>query len=433
MTATTLHTHWRHVPVRLDAGRWATRQVRRKLLVVVHTVTAGQRLLDAVRLLEGDPRIQTVFTAAPDVFSNGVGDFLSRLKALVLPWEQAVETEFDLALAAAHGGLHEVHAPVLVLPHGAGHNKTVRHPSATVPPRASGPASRAPSGTPPAGERNVYGLGRQWLVRDGAVVPEAVLLAHHDELARLGRECPEALHVAQVVGDPCYDRIAASLPSRALYRQALGAGHGQKVVLACSTWGPQSLLGREWPLLERLVTELPPGEYRTAALLHPNVWNAHGEWQIGSWLAGLGRRGLSVVSQHSDWCGALAAADVVVGDHGSLSLYGTMTGAPVLLTDVPDTGLDPASPLAELSSFAPRLRADKPLCRQLARAMATYRKAGYERVAQRISSEPGRFAVKMRSLLYRKLRLRATAARLAPRPARLPVTLRFDEPGQVTP
>ena len=431
MSVTSLDAHWRHVPVRLDAGRWATRQARRSVLVAVHTVTAGQRLLDAVRLLEGDPRVQLVWTAAPDVFTHGVASFLDGLGVLAMPWEQAVQTEFHLALAAAHEGLHELHAPVLVLPHGAGHNKTV---------------SRADGGA--ASLRNVYGLSRQWLVRDGAVVPDTIVLAHHDDLERLGRECPEAVPRAEVIGDPCYDRIAASLGSRALYREALGARHGQRVVLVSSTWGPHSLFGAEWDLLNRLVTELPQDTYRVAALLHPNVWNAHGEWQIRSWLSGLGRAGLALVSQYADWCGAMAAADHLVGDHGSLSLYGAMTGAPVLLTGHtrpgarPGTGagaapapvLDPASPLAELSSFAPRLRADRPLQRQLSRSRTTYRADDHARVAARITSEPGRFAARMRALIYRKLRMRPPAAvRLTTEPARLPVTVRFDEPGSVTP
>lgn len=426
MSVTAMDTHWRHVPVRLDAGRWATRQVRKRMLVVVHTVTAGQRLLDAVRLLEGDPRVQMIFAAAPDVFSNGVGAFLADLKVLVLPWEQAVQTPFDLALAAAHGGLHELHAPVIVLPHGAGHNKTVSRAGA-------GAVAGVEAGAGAGGDLNVYGFGRQWLVRDGAVVPAAIVLPHHDDLARLARECPEALPVAEVVGDPCYDRVAASLPSRALYRQALHATHRQRLVLVCSTWGPQSLLGREWSLLERLVDELPADEFRIATLLHPNVWNAHGEWQIRCWLAALGRAGLSVVTQHSDWCGAVAAADFFVGDHGSLSLYGAMTGSPVLMTGAPAAGLDPASPMAELGSFAPRLRADRPLRKQLLRSAATYQPARHRHIAERITSEPGRFARRMRALLYRKLRLRAPAARLAVEPARLPVTLWPDDPGRVTP
>ncbi|MGP3953587.1 hypothetical protein [Streptomyces sp. 7N604] len=415
MSVAMLEAHWRHVPVRLDVERWATRQIRRKVLVVVHTVTAGQRLLDTVRLLEGDPRVQVFFTAAPDVFSNGVAAFLEELKGLVLPWSDAVQTAFDLALAAGHGGLHELHAPVIVLPHGAGHNKFV----------PGGRRGRV------VAEREVYGLSRQWLIRDGRVVPEVIVLAHHEELTRLGRECPEALPAAEVVGDPCFDRITASLPSRALYREALHIKAKQQLVAVCSTWGPNSLFGKAWELLERLVTDLPRNEYGTVLLLHPNAWNTHSEWQIHSWLARLGRAGLNVVSQYADWVGALVAADYIVGDHGSVALYGAMIGVPVLMAGLPDADVDPGAPMAELSSLAPRLHADRPLRQQLNRSLKTYRSHRYERIAARITSEPGQFARKMRALLYRKLRLRAPAGCPTTEPARRPLTVRYDEPGSV--
>lgn len=413
MTLTMSDAHRPLVPVRLDVERWATRRTRRKVLAVVHTVTAGQRLLEAVRLLEGDARLQVFFTQAPDVFSHGVDHFLEQLGGLVLPWHQVVQMPFDLALAAAHGGLGELHAPVIVLPHGAGHNKLI----------PAGQRGRRVAG------RGIYGLNRQWLIQDGRLVPESIVLAHHEDMARLGRECPEALPAAEVVGDPCFDRITVSLPQRALYRDSLGVGTRQQLVLACSTWGPGSLLGQQWELLERLVEELPRERFRVALLLHPHVWNAHGAWQIRSWLAGLGRSGLLVISQYADWVGALVAADHIVGDHGSVTLYGAMTGVPVLMGSVPEGDLDPASPAAELASFAPRLHVGRPLDRQLIRAASTHRAERYEQVAARITSEPGRFAVRMRALIYRKLRLRAPAVRPRTDHAPLPVTVRHDARG----
>lgn len=380
---------------------------------MLHTVVSGQRLLDAVRLLECDVRVQVFFTSAPDVFSHGVATFMAQLNGLVLPWNQAVQTEFDLTLAASHGSLHELHAPVVVLPHGAGHNKLT----------SAGRRGLL------AGPRGAYGLTRQRLVRDGVVIPDAIVLAHQEELTRLGQECPEALPVAEVVGDPCYDRLAVSLPSRTLYRKALGVKPRHRLVLACSTWGADSLLGRGWELLERLVTELPRDEYRVAVLLHPHVWNAHGDWQVRSWLAGLMRSGLVLLSQYGDWVGALAAADYVVGDHGSVSLYAATTGVPVLMAGLPEPQVDPGSPLAELLSFAPRLRADRPLAAQFKRSSARYSSDRHERIAARITSEPGQYARKMRALLYRKLRLRVPVGRLETEPAPLPLTVR--EPGSM--
>lgn len=397
-----------HVPLRLDVERWATRNACKRVLAVVHTVTAGQRLMEAARLLEGDPRVQVFFTAGPDVFSNGVQEFLAGADGLVLPWSHAVRTEFDLALAAAHGGLHELHAPVIVIPHGAGHNKL---------------QSRR-EGTIALAKRNVSGLSRQWLVQDGIVVPRAIALGHEDERDRLGRECPEALPAVEVVGDPCFDRITASFSSRALYRQALGVSPEQSLVLACATWGRGSLIQRDWGLLERLVTELPRERYRTALLLHPHVWNTHSPWMVRSWFAALSRRGLVLLSHRADWCGAMVSGDFIVGDHGSVSLYGAMTGVPVLAageTGLGGTELAPDSPLAELRSFVPRLHPDRPLEGQLARSSATYRHDLHERVASRITSKPGRYVHRMRALLYRTLRLRPPAVRPVTRPAALPV------------
>lgn len=403
-----------HVPLRPDGERWTTRRATRRVLAVVHTVTAGQRLLEAVRLLEGDPRMQVYFTTGPDVFTYGVHEFLTEIGASALPWSEAVRTRFDLALAAAHGGLHELHSPVLVLPHGAGHSKhqSVRGRGRALP------------------QRGVSGLGRQWLVQDGEVVPSVIVLGHEDERERLGRECPEALPAAEVVGDPCYDRIAVSFPSRAGYRTALGVAPGQRLVLVSSTWGKYALVNRDWRLLERLVAELPREGYRVALMLHPHVWSTHGAWTVRSWFAALRRAGLVLLDHRADWCGAMAAADFVVGDHGSGTLYGTMTGVPVLISATQKGELVvPGSPVDELHSFAPRLRSDRALERQLLRSAVAYDRARHEQVAERITSEPGRYVHRMRSVLYRQLRLRAPDVPLTTGPAPLPVLVGGDGAG----
>src|SRR5262245_25312350 len=116
---------WRSVPVGPDSARWVTLQSQRIILIIIHTVTSGQRLLDVVQLLTADLRVQVVFTIAPDVFGNGVPELLRHIGGVVLPWQQAVHEHFDLAIAAAYGGIEDVHAPLIVIPHGAGFNKRV--------------------------------------------------------------------------------------------------------------------------------------------------------------------------------------------------------------------------------------------------------------------------------------------------------------------
>jgi hypothetical protein len=377
------------------------------VLAIVHTVTAGQRLLDVVRLVESDLRIQVVFTMAPDVFSNGVEEFLRGIGGVTVPWQQATQLRFALALAAGSEAIHEIHAPLIVMPHGASYNKLAV--------RRSGGGVIATRGT--------HGLDRETLVHGGAVVPAAVALPHQEELARLAHACPEALPTAVVVGDPCYDRLAVSLPMREFYRRALGVGPGQKLVVVSSTWGPRSLFGRRDDVLPRLLAELPSSEYRVMALMHPNVWFGHGSWQLRTWLADCLRRGLSLLPPEADWRSPLVAADWVVGDHGSATLYSAVAGVPVLLASFADEDVDPSSAMAELAAVAARLSSKRPLLPQLQNATVDYRPDLYQPVISRISSEPGAFNRNMRRLMYQVLGLRQPATIPTTDPVSPPVRL----------
>jgi hypothetical protein len=399
---------WRQVPVGLDAQRWITRGGCKTVLVVVHTVTTGQRLADIVRLVESDLRIQVIFTAAPDVFSNGVSDLLRDLGGLVISWEQATRITFDLALAAAYGSVHELHAPLIVLPHGASYNKLAVRRT----------ASGAVAG------RGVFGLDPQSLVQGGSVVPTAIILPHTADLAVLGRQCPEALPAAVVAGDPCYDRILASQFLRPQYRRALGVRETRKLVVTTSTWGSRSLFGQATDFLERMLDELPPEQYRVVTLIHPNVWFGHGPRQVRAWLADAVGRGLALVPPTSDWMSTLVAADLVVCDQGSVGVYAAAASVPVILAQFPDDDIAPGSASAVLAASVPRLRADRPLTEQLADAEAGHRLRVSEKVAGRITSEPGRFHRNMRRLMYRVLGLAQPATVPAAAPAGIPVLVR---------
>ncbi|GAA4238413.1 hypothetical protein GCM10022254_54250 [Actinomadura meridiana] len=392
-------SQWRPVPIGLGAERWTTRRECKAVLVIVHTVTSGQRVLEAAALLENDLRVQVVFTRAPDVFGAGVGDLLSSIGAAQIPWEQATRTRFDLAMAASLRGLHEIHAPLIVMPHGAGHNKLVVR-------RRGGRA---------VGARAAYDLDSQRLVHDGELVPNAIVLAHTEDLGHLGRSCPEAVPAAVVCGDPCYDRLVASLECRPSYQVALGAGDGRKLVVVTSTWGPTSLLGRNGELWPRLLTELPEDEFHVVTLLHPNVWHGHGSWQVRAWLADCLRRGLSLVPPEADWRAVLAAADWVIGDHGSVTAYSAVAGVPVLMGSFAARDCQPGSAQSLLGAVAPRVSKRGSLHRQLLQAAAEFDRDAHRAVIDRLSSQPGRFNHNMRRLIYRQLRLRV--------PPTVPVTL----------
>ncbi|MFC3453821.1 glycosyltransferase family 4 protein [Amycolatopsis speibonae] len=112
------------VPISLQAQHWNTVRCERVVLVVAHHVTSLLRLLDVLPVFDSDSRVQVVFSwNGSDPFRHGTDRFLQHLGVVVIPWQQAIDTEFDLILAANHGGLTELTGPVVVMPHGAGYNK----------------------------------------------------------------------------------------------------------------------------------------------------------------------------------------------------------------------------------------------------------------------------------------------------------------------
>jgi hypothetical protein len=393
-------------PMQLEREQWLTVRGCKKVLVIAHTLTYGQRLLDVFSLLESDMRIQVVFTVAPHAFSEGVIRFLHRLGSPVLPWEEAIRSDFDLALAAGWEDIDRIRAPLVLLSHGAGQIKL----------------QRVWKG-PPTAERPPGMLSRDNLTRDGHVLPAAVGLAHRDDLTTLRRSCPEAVPVATVLGDPAYDRLTASLPHRQEYRAALGLAGEQKLVVVSSTWGPWASFAALDALLPRLLSELPPRTYRVAVLTHPNIWAWHGWWQVHAWLSAYRRRGIAVVPPEADWRAVLASADWILGDHGSLTSYATLTSAPILLARYPHDQVHHASPAAGLARIAPALSPGHPLEEQLHYAAAEYRHEDHAAIAARISSEPGRFNQHARTLIYRLLGIGRPAYRPPAEPVPAPAPL----------
>ncbi|MEV4557499.1 hypothetical protein AB0K51_10945 [Kitasatospora sp. NPDC049285] len=401
---------------------WATLPDCKRVLVVVHTVVYGNRLREIYELLGSDLRVQVVFTVAPHAFNGGVAALLLAVGGTVVPWEEAVRTEFDLVLAAGSQGVEQLRGPLVRLPHGAGHLKLARRhtPVASVSGAPDELGSRAAG---PDGQRPVSGLGRDYLLWQGRPNAAAYAFAHRDDLAELARACPEALPLAEVVGDGDHDRITAELPRRAEFRAAFGLGPEERLVLISSTWGPLSVFGRLDALLPRLVRELPAGQYRTALLVHPNVSAGHGGWQVRRWVEGISGGAVSLVTPEADWRPLLIAADYVIGDHGSVTLYAALTEARILLARFPHRDVNPRSPGVQLARTAPALHPAHPLAAQLGYADQRYDRAAYAAIGRRISSEPGRFRQKIRRLLYRVLDLGEPAHTPEPAPLALPAPL----------
>ncbi|MFE3458552.1 hypothetical protein ACFXKD_13500 [Nocardiopsis aegyptia] len=246
----------------------------------------------------------------------------------------------------------------------------------------------------------MFGLSREWLLHEGRVVPTALVLSHDEQYVRLAKNCPEALTAALVAGDPCYDRLTASLPHRSRYRKALGLRPGQQLVLISSTWGTASLFGRHPHLARRLLGSLPSDEYRVALALHPNIWHGHGPGQVEAWLADAVRAGLLVLPPNQGWQAAVVAADAVLGDHGSVAYYAAALGRPVVLVRAGRDLVDSASPIAELLDTAVSYELGTPV--EDALASAHHAQERTTRVARAsVSSRPGRSLALIRQAMYR--------------------------------
>ncbi len=380
-----------------DAERWITRVGCRRVLFIVHNVTSATRLLDVLPLFHGDVRVQMFATCTgSSPFLAGVPELLARAGLPLLPWEQAKDTTFDLAVTASYGGeLGAIKAKLAVLSHGVGYNKRLATPDTG-------------HRTPDTG-RPVFGLSPEWLLEGGRPLATATVLSHPEQLERLRAACPEAVPTAVLAGDPCYDRVLAALPQRERFRRALGVGPGRRLIVVSSTWAPRSLFGGAgegdtddllpW-LLSRLAAELPADEYRTTAVLHPNIWYGHGPGQVRAWLDNARRAGLEAIAPLDGWRQALIAADCVVGDHSSVTYYAAAIGVPVVLGAFPQEDLDPLSPVAALGRTAPRLVRRGSLRAQIDRAIASHEPGRYKELAEQTSSSPGESAVLLRRLFY---------------------------------
>ncbi|KPI02815.1 hypothetical protein OK074_4965 [Actinobacteria bacterium OK074] len=276
-------------------------------------------------------------------------------------------------------------------------------------------------------------MSPDWLLEDGRPLATATVLSHPEQLERLRASCPEAAPTAVLAGDPCYDRILAALPQRDRFRRALGVGPGRRLIVVSSTWSPRSLFGGEatgttgatgaadllpW-LLSRLAAELPADEYRTTAVLHPNIWYGHGPGQVRAWLDGARRAGLDAIDPLDGWRQALIAADCVLGDHSSVTYYAASIGVPVLLGAFPQEDLDPFSPVAALGRTAPRLLRRGSLRAQIDGAIAAHEPERYKELAEQTSSSPGESAALLRRLFYDLIGMAEPAGRpalLAPLP-----------------
>ncbi|MGW1378104.1 CDP-glycerol glycerophosphotransferase family protein [Streptomyces sp. NPDC002446] len=347
---------------------------------MARTVTSTVRVLDVLRpVLRDDPRVSLVFAYDPtSAFNDGVHALLRSAGARILPWHQFARITPDLIITATENAdLAVSHhtAPVLVLPHGVGFHKVV-------------PDSRSD-------RDRLAGVVPNALLRSGRA---RLAISHPDQAAQLAAAHPATAGHTLLVGDPCYDALLDGRDLRAAYRRALGVPDGSRLIMLSSTWRAGSLLGRDPALPARLLAELPGDDYTVALVSHPNIASAHGDHTIRSLLDSAHEAGLLRIPPTAGWQATLLAADLLIGDHGSVTFYGAALGTPLLLGAFSEDEAVAGTPMAELGRLAPRLAADAPLRPQIEQALNAPDSTGDDTVARLRKLGESAFAAPGRAL-----------------------------------
>jgi hypothetical protein len=112
-----------------------------------------------------------------------------------------------------------------------------------------------------------------------------------------------------------------------------------------------------------------------------------------------------LIDPEEGWRAVLAAADCLIGDHGSVTAYAAAIGVPVLFGVFPSAHIVPGSPVARLGEVAPRL-GPGPLPGQVADMMSTWQ--GEEiapEIRRGVTDIAGQSAGVIRRAMYRLMGL----------------------------
>ncbi|MFB9690777.1 hypothetical protein [Amycolatopsis plumensis] len=372
---------------------WATRIGESALFLAPHIV-ALIRLEDLVPLLETDHRLQCVFTVPEDGEDRpDAADLVRAHGGLLLSAKQAARTTHGLVLAGSNRGLADVRGPKLLVPHGGG------------------------LGQYRSGEL-VTGLHPEQLLRDGRVLADRIVLTHQRELELLADLCPQAVPHAVVAGDIAFDRLVASALYRDQYRRALGVTDDREIICVTVSWSARSGFGSNPDLFRHIVDAAPHAQ--VVASLHPQIWSQHGVGQVLGWLADAIEAGLVVLAPHSDWRGAVTAADVVLADYTSVGAFAAGAGTPVLRIPHAPQPLLPGSPTAVLAAETPLWDRSRPLLPQLEAAREAQRHGLDAHIAGLLTSRPGQAGKILRREMYALLGLGEPARAVPVSPAPLP-------------
>ncbi|QSB05682.1 hypothetical protein [Natronoglycomyces albus] len=313
----------------------ATVPAERHILLTGRTLQALARLHFDVRpLLATDSRLRLTYSTHPgSQFESGARQLSNQLTHTVIPWSEVNALQPDLTISAsAHHDLPDLPGKLLLLPHGAGHGRRR------------------------TGIDGVSGVSADQLRGHSGNLPDALALPGVAARDRLAIDFPEALPKAAVIGDVCLERLRGSAHCRSQYRRHLGIGERTLVVVA-STWGPHSAYAANPSLPRRLLAQLPSDDYAVAFIPHPNVGTEH-RGPLPELQRPACENGLIMPIAQEGWRALLIASDIVIGDHGSVTLYAAALDKPIALASFGSAEIPAGEPLRAFGATAPRFTTD---------------------------------------------------------------------------
>jgi hypothetical protein len=211
--------------------------------------------------------------------------------------------------------------------------------------------------------------------------------------------------VVSVVGNLRADRLLAAGLRRAEFRQQMGFGPTDTVVLITGSWGPDNLFRKVGPQLLAEASRLM-GKYRFVLRLHPNSYALFGE-DRQYWLSFVETQknaGFRISSVEEDMMVPLVGCDIVVSDDlTSMALYAALLQKPLVCVRTGSKQTPEQSYLGRLARIVPELKPGQSLEATLDSTIRNWPPLGLKDLAGEMNSYPGQAKERIVTEIYRLL------------------------------
>lgn len=388
-------------PAAHDAHDWQSCRSGLIFYCFVRTFVSAIQLYQELLVFEGDTRVKLVWIHCPgSKLEHPLSEWLRGKGIDLVPYEKAKAGRRDLILTTSEwiDPIPFSPTPVIVIPHGVGFHKYVPDPV--------------------TGVSRLAGLARPEGLRTGQVTQ---VVTHPDQARQLAEASEHTIGRTALGGCSNFDLLQNSRGERATYQNALVVTDNQRLIVLSSTWGPGSLFDQRFDLIGRLLAQLPFERYRLATFLHPGVWSLESESEILRRLSQHINSGLMVIPTTEGWHGTLLAADLLIGDNGSVSLLGATMDIPLLLGTFSENVV-PGTVMADLGDgMATFIDPDGDLRQQIEDEIKRHDSTRAAQLIERTIARPGESGELLRALCYTLVKQPVPTDELPARIAPVPV------------